>query len=63
MVIDRHPEFPAASYARTVTTVLPTSNGTSAVQDVGPAASPEAPFDVLHLTAVTPTLSLADPVI
>lgn len=58
---DRHPEFPAASYARTVTTVLPTSSGTSADQAVVPVASPESPFEVLHFTAVTPTLSLAVP--
>jgi len=46
-----------------VTAVVPTNSGTFADQAVVPAASPESPFEVLHFTAVTPTLSLAVPAI
>src|SRR4051794_15420701 len=60
-VTARQAEFPAASYARTVTTFVPTSSGTIADQDVVPIAAPEPPVDVVHLTAVIPTLSLATP--
>jgi hypothetical protein len=44
-----------------VTNVLPTSSGTFADQAVVPEAVPESPFEVLHFTADTPTLSLAVP--
>ncbi len=44
-----------------MTVLLPTSSGTSADQDVVPEAFPAAPVDVVNLTAVTPTLSLAVP--
>jgi len=60
-VTDRHPELPAASYARIVTTVLPISSGTSAAHDTVPEASPASPFEVLHLTPATPVSSLAVP--
>lgn len=46
-----------------MTTVLPTNSGTLADQAVVPEAIPESPFEVLHFTAVTPTLSLAVPAI
>jgi hypothetical protein len=62
-VIARQAELPAASYARMVTTVVPTSSGTSADQAEVPAAIPASPEEVLNFTAVTPTLSLAAPVI
>jgi hypothetical protein len=62
-VIARHAEFPAASYARTVITFVPTSRGTFADHDVVPAATPASSVEVLHLTEVTPTLSLAIPLI
>ena len=62
-VIARHDELPLASYARTVTTVLPTSNGTSADQDVVPAAVPESPLEVDHFTEETPLASEAVPAI
>jgi len=57
----RHPEFPAASYARIVTTFEPTSNGIDDDQFVVPLAVPDCPMFVDHLTDVTPTLSLAVP--
>ena len=57
----RHPEFPAASYARIVTTFEPTSNGIDADQLVVPLAVPDCPMLVDHATDVTPTLSLAVP--
>ena len=60
-MIARQEELPAASYARIVTTLLPTSRGTVADHCVVPVAVPEPPVEVLHATAVTPTLSLAVP--
>jgi len=45
-----------------VTTVVPTSSGTLALQAVVPEALPESPDEVVHFTAATPTLSLAVPV-
>jgi hypothetical protein len=44
-----------------VTVVVPTSSGTVALQAVVPEAVPELPVDVLHPTRVTPTLSVAVP--
>jgi len=46
-----------------VITVFPTNSGTAADHAVVPAAVPASPFEVDHLTAVTPTLSLAVPLI
>lgn len=57
----RHPEFPAASYARIVTMFEPTSRGIDADQLVVPLAAPDCPIFVDHATEVTPTLSLAVP--
>lgn len=57
----RHPEFPAASYARTVTTFDPTSSGIDADQVVVPLAVPDCPTFVDQVTDVTPTLSLDVP--
>ena len=54
-VMDLQPAFPAASYARMVTVLVPTSNGTSAVQVVVPAAVPAAPVEVVNFTAGTYT--------
>ncbi len=62
-MIARHAELPAASYARTVITLVPTSRGTLADHDAVPAATPASPVEVVHLTEVTPTLSLAIPLI
>src|ERR1017187_37058 len=59
--MDLQVELPAASYARTVTTLVPTSNGACTDQLAAPDASPEEPVEVDHFTAVTPTLSLAVP--
>ena len=56
-----HDEFPAASYARTVTVLFPTSSGTTADHEVVPLAVPDPPVEVLHCTEETPTLSLAIP--
>ena len=44
-----------------MTTLSPTSRGTTADQAVVPLAVPELPVDVDHRTAVTPTLSEALP--
>jgi hypothetical protein len=55
-------EFPAASCARTITTLSPATRGTCADQLVVPAAVPEPPVDVDHVTEVTPELSAAVPV-
>jgi hypothetical protein len=60
-VIARHEELPAPSNARMVTTLLPTRSGTLADHLPVPAAVPEYPFEVVHFTATTPTLSLAVP--
>ena len=57
----RHDVFPAASWARTVTVLEPTSSGICAVHCVVPAAVPDPPVLVAHVIAVTPTLSLAVP--
>ena len=57
----RQEELPAASCARTVTTLVPVSRGTTADQLVVPAAVPESPFEVDQVTLLTPTLSLAEP--
>ena len=42
-------------------TLSPTSSGTVADQPAVPAASPALPVEVVHFTAVTPTLSPATP--
>jgi hypothetical protein len=60
-VIARHEELPAASKARMVTTLLPTSSGTLADHLLVPEAVPEYPVELVHFTAATPTLSLAVP--
>ena len=60
-VIARQEELPAASYARTVTVLLPTSSGTDADHETVPVAVPAPPVDVVHATDATPTLSLAVP--
>src|ERR1039457_7186479 len=44
-----------------VTALVPTSRGMLADQDVVPAATPASPVELVHLTAVTATLSLAVP--
>src|ERR1017187_10815926 len=44
-----------------VTALVPTSRGMLADQDVAPAATPASPVELVHLTAVTATLSLAVP--
>jgi hypothetical protein len=44
-----------------VITLLPTSSGTLADHFVVPEAVPESPVEVVHVTAATPTLSLAVP--
>ena len=44
-----------------VTTLVPTRSGTLADHLAVPAAVPEYPFEVVHFTATTPTLSLAVP--
>jgi hypothetical protein len=54
--------FPAASVARMSTVFEPTSNGIVADHAVVPLALPAPPVFVDHVTAVTPTLSLAVPV-
>jgi len=46
-----------------VTTLVPISSGACADQLIVPEAAPEGPVEVDHVTAVTPTLSLAVPVI
>ena len=46
-----------------MTVLFPISRGTEADQDVVPVAVPEAPVEVLHWTDMTPTLSLAVPLI
>jgi len=56
-----HAELPAASQAYTVTTFVPTSTGACRLQYAVPDAVPEAPVEVVHVTAVTPTLSFAVP--
>jgi hypothetical protein len=61
-VIALQAEFPTASYARTITTLSPVTRGTCADQLVVPAAVPEPPVDVDHVTEVTPELSAAVPV-
>ena len=53
--------MPAASYARTVITFVPTKSGALKDQDVVPLAWPVSPKPSDHFTAVTPTLSLALP--
>ena len=40
---------------------MPTSSGITADHEAVPAAVPAAPFEVLHVTAATPTLSAAVP--
>jgi hypothetical protein len=57
----RHPTLPAASLARIVTVFDPTNNGTAALHCVVPTAVPAPPVLVVHVTDVTPTLSLATP--
>lgn len=44
-----------------VTTLFPSSKGTTADHVVVPVAAPEAPLEVDHATEVTPTLSEAVP--
>jgi hypothetical protein len=54
--------FPAASDAVMTIVVDPTYNGMAGVlQLVVPVAFPEVPSDVVHVTDVTPTLSVAVP--
>jgi hypothetical protein len=53
--------FPAASVARIVTIFQPTRSGIDADHCAVPAATPELPVLVDHVTAFTPTLSLAAP--
>jgi hypothetical protein len=53
--------FPAASVARMSTALDPTSKGIVAVHCVVPRALPAPPVLVDHVTAVTPTVSLAVP--
>jgi hypothetical protein len=60
-VIALQEELPAASYARTVTVLVPTKSGTVADQAVVPEAMPEFPVDTDHFTDATLTLSLAVP--
>jgi hypothetical protein len=62
-VIESVPTLPAASRARTVSTLFPATSTTDAiVQLVVPLAVPEAPVaEFVHVTAVTPTLSDAVP--
>ena len=59
--MERQPELPAASKARTVTTLVPVRSGTDALQDRVPVAVPAPPVEVVHFTLVTPTLSAANP--
>ena len=56
-IAERQPVFPAASFARTVMVLSPTSNGMVAVQFVVPVASPVVPVEAVHTTSVTATLS------
>ncbi len=61
-VTERQAEFPAASWARSTTVLVPTSKGTSPVFQLDvPVATPELPKEVDHVTRVTPTLSAAVP--
>ncbi len=60
-VTARQALFPAASHARTVITLVPTSNGIRADQAAEPEACPEEPVEADQVTAVTPTLSAALP--
>src|SRR5437870_10096617 len=59
----RHDVFPAASDARMITVFDPTSRGTDTDQFAVPLAVPEEPVLVAQVTAATPTLSLAVPLI
>src|SRR5579862_9611128 len=63
MTTVRHEVFPAASDARMVTEFEPTSKGMVADQFEVPLAVPFLFVFVDHVTAVTPTLSLAVPLI
>src|ERR1041385_7955706 len=58
----RQEEFPAASHARTVMTLVPVSSGTLMDQLPVPEAIPDAPPEVPHFISLTATLSLAVPV-
>lgn len=53
--------FPAASVARMRTVLDPTNKGIVALHCVVPIAFPAPPVLVDHVTEVTPTLSLAEP--
>ena len=53
--------FPVASQARIVTVLEPINRGIEAVQCEVPLTAPDLPVLVDQLTAVTPTLSLAVP--
>ena len=55
------PVLPAASWAVTVSTFVPSWMGTLAVQLVDPVAVPLPPALFTHVTWVTPTLSAAVP--
>lgn len=58
----RHPTFPAASLARIVMVLEPTSSATGpAVHWVVPLADPVFPSESVQVTDTTPTLSLAVP--
>jgi hypothetical protein len=58
----RHEEFPAKSFATIVTRLIPNTSGTCAMlQLVVPAAVPEYPMLVLHVTLAIPPVSAAVP--
>jgi hypothetical protein len=60
-VRDRHEELPAASYALTVSTVVPMYSGAVALHADVPDATPAAPVDDVHRTSATPLSSAAAP--
>ena len=61
MITLLQPKLPAASKARMVTELFPTSSGMVADQTVVPAAAPAVPKLVAQETRVTPRLSLVVP--
>ena len=58
---DRHAEFPAASYARTVIALVPTNRGMLTDHEDVPAATPVSPNASFHFTDATPALAAAVP--
>src|SRR5579864_8919951 len=61
-VADRHEELPAASNALKVMVLVPKVSGMLvAIQVRVPLAKPDAPVEFVHVTWVTPTLSVAVP--